>query len=117
MRFIVDTQLPKRLCQLLASFGADCVHTLDLPMKNKTEDHAIIQIANEESRIIITKDLDFLQSHLLFYKPEKLLLVSTGNIHNNLLLKIFEKNYSMLINLFEHKSLITMTKEEIIVHG
>lgn len=94
MKFIVDAQLPKRLCDVLKQLGADCVHTLDLPHSNKTSDDFIIKLSEAENRVVITKDRDFLQSHLLLKKPGKLLLVNTGNIHNNLLLVLFQQHFS-----------------------
>jgi predicted nuclease of predicted toxin-antitoxin system len=33
-------------------------------------------------REVTTKDADFVDSHLLYARPEKLLLISTGNISN-----------------------------------
>ena len=116
MKFIVDAQLPKRLCDLLTQLGADCIHTLDLPEKNKTPDKSILELCDTENRIVITKDSDFLQSHLLFNRPQKLLLVNTGNIHNDLLLNLFQQHYSFMIKQFEFKHLITMNKEEFIIH-
>ena len=55
------------------------MHTLDLPLGNRTPDKAILDIAEREYCVIVTKDEDFVQSHLVFGRPEKLLLVATGN--------------------------------------
>lgn len=82
MRFLIDAQLPRRMVDWFASAGCDAVHTLDLPDGNRTTDEQIIEFADLEDRIVITKDSDFVNSHLLYSKPEKLLLVSTGNISN-----------------------------------
>lgn len=59
MRVLIDAQLPQRLAHLLSSFNIDSKHTLDLPQKNATPDQDIIQIANEENRVIVSKDSDF----------------------------------------------------------
>lgn len=117
MKFIVDAQLPKSLSALLKKLGEDAIHTLDLPEKNRTGDDIIIAVANDETRIVITKDNDFLQSHLLASQPPKLLLVSTGNIKNSLLLHLFSNNIQMITRFFEERSLIEITKEEVIVHS
>jgi len=42
MRFLVDTQLPKKICSWLNDIGHEAKHTLDLFLKNKTPDHQII---------------------------------------------------------------------------
>lgn len=116
MKFIVDAQLPKRLSFLLNSLGSDAIHTLDLPERNRTGDDMIIKTA-EEHRIVITKDSDFLHSHLLQSKPAKLLMVNTGNIGNPALLQLFAANFNLLIQSFKSKDYIELTREEIIVHG
>jgi predicted nuclease of predicted toxin-antitoxin system len=66
----------------LAAAGCDAIHTLDLPYANRTTDEQINDLADREQRIVVTKDADFVDSHLLRGRPVKLLLVSTGNISN-----------------------------------
>jgi predicted nuclease of predicted toxin-antitoxin system len=117
MKFIVDAQLPQQLSLVLTSLGGDAIHTLDLPEKNRTGDDKIIKLAENEQRIVITKDSDFLQSHLLHNQPAKLLMVNTGNIDNPALLHLFAVNFTLLLELFKSKKYIELTKEEIIVHG
>jgi predicted nuclease of predicted toxin-antitoxin system len=117
MKFIVDAQLPKLLSDLLNKEGHDSVHTSELVNKNKTTDSNIIEITIEENRIIITKDQDFLDSYLLNRAPPKLLLVRTGNISNNKLLKIFEQNLLKIVQLFNSSGLIEIYVDELIVHS
>ncbi|WP_046243907.1 hypothetical protein [Hymenobacter terrenus] len=39
LRFLVDAQLPRRLADFLAfHIGGDCLHTLDLPAANQTQE-------------------------------------------------------------------------------
>ena len=38
MKFLLDTQLPKKLAEFLKWKGYDAIHTLDLPNKNRTTD-------------------------------------------------------------------------------
>ncbi len=83
MNFIVDAQLPKSLSDFLKSAGQNSIHTLELDNKNKTPDNIIIEISEKENRVVITKDYDFLQSHIVALKPAKLLFVKTGNISNS----------------------------------
>ena len=65
MKFLVDAQLPRRLCYWLLERGHDAVHTLDLELGNRTPDLEIIRIADRDGRIVVTKDDDFVQSFLL----------------------------------------------------
>ena len=116
LRFIIDAQLPKKLSDFLNNNGFNAVHTLDLPDKNATTDKYIIEFARLENRILITKDDDFLRSFLISKKPEKLILVKTGNIHNNELLSIFEMGITVIISLIKDHPLIEINQSEIIVH-
>lgn len=62
MRFLVDAQLPRRFCVWLEMTGHDVKHTLDLPMRNRTPDNEILDLAEKEDRVVVTKDDDFVQS-------------------------------------------------------
>lgn len=66
----------------LSAAGCDAIHTLDLPDGNRTPDGQVIAIAEREQRVVITKDADFVDAHLLRGRPPKLLLIATGNISN-----------------------------------
>lgn len=92
MKFILDAHLPKKLSEFLVWKGYDAIHTLDLPNKNRTKDSEINQISLDEQRVLISKDLDFIESLLVSNKPYKLIYLTTGNITNKQLLEIFGKN-------------------------
>jgi predicted nuclease of predicted toxin-antitoxin system len=108
--------LPKSLSDLLKYRGYDSLHTLELPYQNATSDKIITEIAVQQQRIVITKDSDFLESFLLNSKPEKLIIVRTGNIPNKLLLKLFDDNLELIKLLISRSSLIEITKTEIAEH-
>jgi len=114
VKFIVDAQLPRQLSVFLLRKGHDSIHTLELPKQNATDDNIINAIADSESRIVITKDGDFITGHLIIAKPKQLLLVSTGNISNPALLKNFEIHLDKICNFFETHSFIEITKDIII---
>jgi len=82
MRFLVDAQLPRRIVRSLIAAGYDAIHTLDLPLQNKTPDTAILVVATAEQRVVVTKDADFVHSFHVSGRPDRLLLISTGNISN-----------------------------------
>jgi predicted nuclease of predicted toxin-antitoxin system len=65
--------------------GFDAMHTLDLPAGNRSTDEQIRRFAESDQRVLISKDADFVDSHLLTGHPEKLLLISTGNLSNSAL--------------------------------
>ncbi|WP_339704992.1 DUF5615 family PIN-like protein [Algoriphagus aquimarinus] len=117
MNFLVDAQLPKSLSSLLVTIGHDSIHTLDLPEKNLTQDNFLLQVAKNEDRVIITKDLDFLESQLVRGEPRKLILVKTGNVKNQVLLTIIERNIELIIHLLENCDLLEIWRDEIIQHN
>ncbi|MEX0904526.1 MAG: DUF5615 family PIN-like protein [Balneolaceae bacterium] len=116
MRVLVDAHLPKRLSEFLSAHDIESKHTLDLPNRNATPDSEVIRFADEENRIVISKDSDFLDNYILDGSPRKLLIVSTGNINNRDLIRSFEKNLETLKSLFEENSVIEIDEEEIHVH-
>ena len=116
MNFLVDAQLPIALSEWLCSLGHDSIHTLSLPNQNRTSDTEILNHAEKENRIILSKDVDFYESFILQGRPKKLLLITTGNISNQELLKIFQNNLNKIIQLFDHHLLIEMDKNNLTVH-
>lgn len=64
----------------------------------------------------MTKDADFLHSHLLHHQPEKLILIKTGNIKNSVLKKIIADQISNIVQLLESSNLIEIHRNEIIQH-
>lgn len=89
MKALIDAQLPRRLAHALRGLGWDAIHTLDLPLGNRTPDDTIARIADLEGRFVVTKDADFVHSHLLRGKPRLLLLVAVGNVSNDALIRLF----------------------------
>jgi len=65
MKFLIDANLPFRLAKSLEVKGYDIIHTDDLPNKERTKDNEIRKISIDQNRIVITKDSDFLDSHLI----------------------------------------------------
>lgn len=116
MKFLIDAQLPKKLAIFLEKSGYDTLHTLDLPDKNFTKDSQINQISIAEKRVVVSKDLDFIESLLISDKPYKLLAISTGNITNKMLLKLFEEYIEQIVLYLEENRLVELTDKEILIH-
>jgi predicted nuclease of predicted toxin-antitoxin system len=115
MRYLIDAQLPQRLSNQLREAGYDCIHTLSLPQQNKTSDAEIMNIADLEGRIVVTKDSDFVVSHVLRNIPQKLLLISTGNIANSALLPLILRNMNQMNIAFATSSFIEITNESVVL--
>jgi predicted nuclease of predicted toxin-antitoxin system len=117
MRFLVDAQLPRRMAGWLNSAACDAVYTLDLPERNRSTDEQIIELAVGEQRVVITKDADFVSSHLLSARPPKLLLVSTGNISNRELELLVVPLIPSLVAEFQTHAFLEMGQAGLVVRG
>ena len=87
MKFFLDAQLPPRLAQELRANGHDTLHTIDLPLRNRTPDSDIADLATREGRVLVTKDSDFVTSFVLYHRPHKLLLIALIIVYNPNILK------------------------------
>ena len=115
MKFLVDAQLPSRLARHLNEAGHDAIHTLDLPEQNRTTDAEISRVADAEDRIVISKDGDFRDSHLLSGSPARLLVVTTGNITNRELLAFIEKHLDAIVAAFGGARLVQLSGDDLSV--
>jgi predicted nuclease of predicted toxin-antitoxin system len=116
MKLLIDAQLPRRLAHQLRAGGFETTHTLDLPDGNRTTDQALITFSLTEHCIVFTKDSDFVESFLLRHEPWKLLLVSTGNIGNDELLRLFQLNIDQLAESFKSFDFIELNRTSMICH-
>ena len=116
MKLLIDAQLPLRLAIQLREAGFEVTHTLDLPDGNRTTDQALIDISVSEQAIVVTKDSDFVNSFHLSGAPEKLLLISTGNISNADLEALFLPNLPAIVTEFQSHDLIELTRTALIIH-
>jgi len=66
--------------------------------------------------VLITKDTDFEISHQLGQGPFKLLLITTGNIHNDELVKLFAQQEELLLRLLDQHAFVELRRTQLIVH-
>jgi predicted nuclease of predicted toxin-antitoxin system len=117
MKFLIDAQLPRRMKGWLSSAGCDATHTLDLPDRNRTTDEQVARHADREDRAVVTKDADFVNSHLLEARPARLLLVSTGNISNRELEDLMVPLIPDILREFQTHSFLELGRAGIVVRG
>jgi predicted nuclease of predicted toxin-antitoxin system len=117
MKFLVDAQLPRHLAYRLQEAGYDAVHTLDLPLGNRTPDTVINETSIREEHIVVTKDADFVNTFLLSHKPYKLLLVSTGNIKNAELASLFLQNIDQIAEAFQLHDFVEIDRTNVTTHS
>ena len=113
MKFLIDAQLPYGIALFLRDKGFDALHTNDLPDKEYTTDSQIRSISVSENRIVITKDSDFVDSFILRKIPERLMIITTGNIKNKQLFALLRKNWELIVFLFETHNLVEFSNDDV----
>ncbi len=116
MKFIVDAHLPVQLVNWLRNEGHDVIHTRELPNANLTDDKVIINISIKEQRIVISKDRDFWNYFVLHRQPHKLLMITTGNINNADLIKLFKANFPQIELHFQAKDVVELDNFSVTIH-
>lgn len=116
MKWLVDAQLPLRFADWMRDQGEDVVHSIELPMANRTTDQEICRIADRENRIVVTKDRDFFDSFWVSGSPKQLLYVRLGNISNSALLSLASTEFTTLRTLMSKHRCIEWTDAGFIVH-
>jgi predicted nuclease of predicted toxin-antitoxin system len=111
VKFLIDAQLPARLAEFLNRAGRDAVHTRGLPDGNRSTDSQIAQRADTENRVVVTKDQDFRDGHLLARSPRQLLVVATGNITNNALLSLFELHLDAIVSALDEADFVELSQD------
>lgn len=91
--------------------------TLDLPQANRITDRELIEIAERQNRIVVTKDGDFVVSHLINSQPANLLLISTGNIDNATLGRLMLANLPSIEAAFESAHYVELGRTNLVIHG
>jgi len=112
----VIQQCQQLVTEWLQGLGHEAIHTLDLPMGNRTRDTEINDISVQKQAIVVTKDADFVNSFTVHRLPYKLLLVSTGNIKNAHLETLFMQNIDDIIAAVGSHDFIELTRTMLIIH-
>jgi predicted nuclease of predicted toxin-antitoxin system len=117
MNFLIDANLPRRMVRIFKERGHSAVHTLELPEGNATADPALLDYSEQNNSVITTKDSDFSTSFWLQNRPQKLLLISTGNIRNTELETLLIGNFNQLFSALNENRYVELTREHVIVHA
>jgi predicted nuclease of predicted toxin-antitoxin system len=113
VKFLIDAQLPTRLAEFLNRAGHDALHTSELPDGNRSTDRQVALRADTDARVVVTKDQDFRDGHLLTASPRRLLVVATGNITNSALLSLVERHLGAIVLAFEDADYVEMSDDSL----
>ncbi|MBD2705124.1 DUF5615 family PIN-like protein [Spirosoma sp. BT702] len=110
MKFLIDEQLPYLLAEWLQMKGHDAVHVSALQTNTRILDGYICERSMTEERIVITKDVDFLNTYLIKQQPYKLIYLTTGNLRNRPLLDLFRISINQLLQELETANVIELNQ-------
>lgn len=116
MDYLIDAQLPKFLCDILNKKGYNAIHVISMANGDESTDKEIADLAHSEKRIVITKDVDFYYSYMTSGLPEKLLLITTGNIKNRALFTLMRKYISVIDSYLTRYNFIELSNDGLVVH-
>lgn len=100
MRFLVDDQLPPSLATWLRDRGHDAEHVFESGL-HLLDDRDLWARALADSRIIVSKDEDFLYLTNQPGAAEWFLWVRLGNCRNDALLTAFARSFDTIIAAFD----------------
>ncbi|MDT0651007.1 DUF5615 family PIN-like protein [Autumnicola edwardsiae] len=99
MKFLLDVHISYKIANYLKSKGFEAIHVNEILDKWNTKDQDICFYADENDLIVITKDVDFKNSHLIGNTPRKLVKVNLGNMATSTLIKIISPNMEAIERL------------------
>ncbi len=76
----------------------------------------VIEIADREKRVVVTKDDDFVQSYLVTGHPERLPLVSTGNTSNDVLEQLVRTHVGTIASALAGATFVELGRNALTVH-
>lgn len=83
MKLLCDVHISYKVVNFLAKYADEVIHINNILDKWYTTDKAICEYADEHDFIVISKDKDFKNSHLIHSSPRKLLLIALGNLSSD----------------------------------
>jgi predicted nuclease of predicted toxin-antitoxin system len=113
VKFLVDANLPPRLCVWLRSHRQQAEHLFDRNLLTAT-DTEIWERGRLESLVIFSKDTDFYDRALLHGVPPQLIHVAVGNCSNDRLFDVLNANWDDIEQALQSGSrLISVSLEKI----
>jgi predicted nuclease of predicted toxin-antitoxin system len=93
VKFLVDANLPPRLCVWLRSQRHEAEHVFDCNLLTAT-DTQIWERGRVENLVIFSKDVDFYDRALLFGTPPQVVHVAVGNCSNTRLFSVLASEWN-----------------------
>lgn len=100
-KVLCDVHIAFKVAKFFESQGYEAIHINKILDSYYTKDSEISDYANQHGFTVLTKDIDFKDSHFLQDKPKKLLHITLGNIPTKRLIEVLEKNIEDIVKHFE----------------
>lgn len=97
MNFLVDANLPPRLCDWIKNRRHLATHLVEV-QSLRIPDKEIWKFAGRRGEIIVSKDTDFYERALIYGKPPQVLLIALGNCTNDDLFSTLESSWKTIEN-------------------
>jgi predicted nuclease of predicted toxin-antitoxin system len=98
MRFLVDAQLPPALARLLADYGHEAEHVVDIGPADAT-DSDLWRYALANDAVIVTKDEDFANRVAAVDEAPAVIWIRVGNTRRAALLAWFEPHIERVVEM------------------
>ena len=85
-------------------------------METAQQIHGSPSSPTRDGRVVVTKDRDFRDGHLLVGSPRRLMVVATGNITNTVLLALFQENLGTVLGALADADFVELGAEAMIVY-
>ncbi|GAA4545003.1 DUF5615 family PIN-like protein [Pseudonocardia xishanensis] len=76
----------------------------------------IAVLADQDGRVVVNKDRDFRDGHLLSGSPRRLPVVATGNITNAALSALFAANLDAVLTAFDEVAFVEIGPGALVLH-
>ena len=100
-KVLCDVHIAFKVVKFFESRGYEAVHVNNILEGYHTKDSVIGDYANKHDFVVVTKDVDFKNSHFIQEKPRKLLHITLGNIPAKNLIDILDKNLNNIVSHFQ----------------
>jgi len=92
MKLLCDVHISYKIVTFFRINNLDAIHVNEILDRWNTKDKDICEFADKNDYIVLTKDVDFRNSHFLQNSPKKLIKIGLGNISTIALIKILTQN-------------------------
>ncbi len=114
MKFLCDVHISIKFVKFLNSVGFESVHINDILDGCYSKDKDICHYADQHDYVVITKDADFKNSHLIQGSPKKLIKINLGNLLTSDLIDIINANQKFIQKAQDKSSFIIEISTNII---